>query len=130
MNEGAGHRRRPRRTPPTSEEVARMREYKTRLERINLVRFKQSSAYRWSNIFNIACFFVYVEVIICFFGPVDYTRHYSVNYTVNYDAPGADARGPVVTHFFMNGVNGRSYDFLVNDVITMPEKRTSFLVGK
>ncbi|MCU0360039.1 MAG: hypothetical protein MUF75_04860 [Bacteroidia bacterium] len=63
---------RPHRVPPDQEEIARrvaLREY---LKVKKLQAFKSSNTYRFLNILNVACFFVYWELILCFFGPCHY----------------------------------------------------------
>jgi hypothetical protein len=70
MHDDKPHR--PQRIPPDQEEIARrvaLREY---LKVKKLKSFKASKTYRILNLLNVCCFFVYWELILCFFGPCLY----------------------------------------------------------
>src|ERR1041385_3817490 len=82
--ENAGHRKRPRRIPLSHDEVAEIIAYKKRKEHERLTRFKKSRQYKILNIFNLACFFIYFELLFCFYGPCVYENLIAIGVEANY----------------------------------------------
>jgi hypothetical protein len=122
--------KRPRRTPLTHEEVATVIELKKRREHIKLLKLKRSGAYKIQNIFNVACFFIFCELIFCYFGPCHYQLHYSENVVATL---GMEAKGdgtPIVSEIDMICAHGKTYKFIIDDYIELPPKLTTFVVGK
>jgi hypothetical protein len=126
---GAENRRRRRRPAMTTEELATLIEYKKRLERMKLAKFKQTSRFRIYNIFNIICAFIYFEIVFCYFGPAAYERHYSTRLTPHF---GQDAitQKPIVTDIEILTTEGREYRLVLNENISVPPVGASFVVGK
>jgi hypothetical protein len=123
-------KKRPRRVPLTPEEVAhviavkRWREFKKR------ERFKKTKPFKVLNLFNIACFFIYFELLFCSFGPCNYEVHYSHKLTPRYGFSYQDNGMPVIADIDVLGVNGITYNFVIDDFIEVPPKRIKFLIGK
>src|SRR5687767_2284773 len=69
------NRKRLRRTPLSSEEVANIIAFKKRRELLILQKLKKSKIYKFLNIINIACFFIYLEILFCFLGPCIIQKH-------------------------------------------------------
>jgi hypothetical protein len=122
-------KKRPPRIPKTPEEVAeivllkRLREYK------KLELFKKSLFYKVFNIFCVACFFIYCELIICFLGPCHYTKHFSKNIAAEYNREIVNGER-MVSSLRVIDVSGKQYKLIVEEFIDVPEKISAFMVGK
>ncbi|MEI8136896.1 MAG: hypothetical protein WCH21_06180 [Bacteroidota bacterium] len=128
MNE-EGKKRAPR-TPLTPEEVAELVEIKKIREYNKLQKLKESFRYKFLNIFNVFCFFVFCELIISFYGPCHSQIHYSKNVLVTFsdkiDENGKRRIGDIV----MIDVNDNHYKLIVDEFIEAPEKYSAFRVCK
>ncbi len=63
-----GKNRRPHRTPPDPEELARRLARREQLRIYKLQIFKSSLTFKVFNLLNVCCFFIYWELIFCFWG--------------------------------------------------------------
>jgi hypothetical protein len=127
---GPENKKRPRRTPLSSEEVANFIALRKRRELIKLQKFKKSLSYKILNSFNIVCFFIYFELLFCFLGPCNYSLHYASRIEPKYgDSFQKDGR-PIVAEIDVYGVSGEKYNFVVEEFIKVPTGVTKFLVGK
>lgn len=127
---GQGDKKRPPRIPLTPEEVANLITIKRSREFKKLLKFKKSFTYKFLNIFNVFCFFIYWELLFCFLGPCNYQTHFSQYLSVKLgDKVGADGK-KIVTEIKIKGVNGQDYKIAVNDFIERPTQKISFQVGK
>lgn len=126
---GQESRKRPPRVPLSQEEVAQLIAYKKLREARRLARFRRSPAYKLFNLFNIACFFAYWEVIFCFLGPCNYQTHYALSVRSHHDDE-QNAQGKRITRALdIKGANGRAYEFVINGFIETPERYSEFSVG-
>lgn len=121
-------RKRPARVPLTQEELAQVIAYKKIREARRLQRFRRSAIYKIFNVFNIACFFMYWELLFCFLGPCHYQTHYSRSVRTYHGDDFLRGRR-VTTELDLVGVSGREYKFLVNDFIETPPRFAAFRVG-
>ena len=124
------HARRPKRNPLTAEEVAEIIALKKRRAHVRLHRFKRTRAYKMLNIFNIACFFVYLELLICFYGPCLYTEHQSSKLTVNYSERFNDDGKQLVSDIEIEAISGKKYRFVVNEAREIPPDDFVFYTGE
>jgi hypothetical protein len=128
---GGEHARRPKRNPLTAEEVAEIIALKKRRAHVRLHRFKRTRAYKLLNIFNIACFFIYLELLICFYGPCLFTEHQSRKLTVNYseifDEPGKQRVSDIEIEA---APSGAIYRFVVNEPREIPPDDVIFYTGE
>lgn len=122
-------KKRPPRIPKTPEEVAELVLLKKIRESKKLERFKKSVFYRCGNVFNIICFFIYCELIICFFGPCNYETHYSRNMITEYGEPGKNG-DQIVTQVKIVGVNNEKYTLNVYDFIERPKPFSAYTLGR
>jgi hypothetical protein len=116
----AEHARRPRRNPLTAEEVAEIIALKKRRAHARLHLFKRTRAYKVLNIFNVACFFIYLEVLICFYGPCLFTEHQAQKLTVNYSEKFNEAGKQLVSDIEIEALSGGKYRFVVNEAREIP----------
>lgn len=122
-------KKRPPRIPKTPEEVAELVLLKKVREHKKLERFKSTFYYKLLNVFNIACFCVYCELIICFFGPCRYETHYSKNMITEYGEARADGER-IVTKITVVGQNNEKYCLNVNEFISPPEPHSTYFLGR
>jgi hypothetical protein len=122
-------RKRPKRNPLSGEEVAHIIAHKKKGEIEKRRKFKATLECRLQNLFNLACFFIYVELFFCYFGPCNYQTHYSVQVTARYGEH--DSRGlPVISDLNIVCAGGQNYDFIVEDRVQVPERFSSFEIGR
>lgn len=122
--------KRPPRIPRTPEEVEESVLLKKIRDHAKLAKFKKTFVFKAFNIFNIICFFIYCELIMCFIGPCHYQTHYSRSVSAEHGREKNDYGDRAVSVVKITGVNGIHYRFLVNDFIEVPEKFSRFNVGK
>jgi hypothetical protein len=119
---------RKRRIPLTPEEVAGVIEFKKRRDHIRLIKLKKSWRYKAQNVFNIICFFIFCELVFCYWGPSRATEYEATAVRAAY---GADAKGdgtPIVGEIEFETAKGKHYKLLVNDYVQLPEKGTIFQI--
>lgn len=127
----AGERKRSARVPLSAEEVAQFILIKKLREAKKLAKYKQTTSYKANNVFNIICFFIYWEVVFCFFGFCHYQTHYSAKVNVKYGKEINALGYRIVSDVDVTGVNGRGYTFVVNDYLTpVPTKYSIYKIGK
>ncbi|MDX2174306.1 MAG: hypothetical protein SFY56_14490 [Bacteroidota bacterium] len=126
-NEG---KKRPPRNPLSPEEVADFITVKRLREQLKLQRFKKTKRFKYLNVFNIVCFFIYCELLICFFSPCHYRTHFSKKVVVEYGHELNNYNQLKIAHLKITDVNDNFYQFIVNDFIEVPETYSSFSVGK
>lgn len=123
-------KKRPRRTPLSPEEVAHLVAVKKWRAFKKLEKLKKSRTFKALNIFNIACLFVYLELLFCYFGPCNYTAHYSYNTKARYGHIYDKSGRPVVSDIDVYGVDGIVYNFVIDDFVEIPPRQIRFLAGK
>src|ERR1700748_568655 len=111
----AEERKRPPRTPLSPEEVAQIVSLKKMRNAKKLATFKRSGLYKYCNIFNIICFFIYWELLLCFMGPCHYQTHYSKGMRIKRGDAINVAGRRIITKATVSGVNDEKYVFAVND---------------
>lgn len=119
-----------RRIPFTAEEVEQLRTIKKMREYRKLAAFKKTTEYKVLNFFVITCCFIYLELLFCYFGPCHYQAHYSYQVIPKYGYSYAKDFEPIVSELKVIGVNGKEYEFIINDFINIPQQRMRFVVGK
>lgn len=122
--------KRPRRNPLTSEEVSNIIAFRKKKELVALRKLKKSRYFKIYNIFNIACIFIYLEILFCYFGPCHYQEHHSTNIMVHYGSAPAVAGKLFVSDIELKEASGKIYKFIIEECITAPDRNLSFIVGK
>lgn len=122
--------KRPRRIPRTSEEVNEFIAYRKRKERLALASFKKTTIFKILNICNVLCIFVFVQIVFCYLGPCHYQTHYTyhVNSRIGREfKPNGQAN---ISELDLYALDGNMYTVVINDFIKVPDKFTSFKIGK
>ncbi len=121
--------KRHKRTPFSQEEVSEMIALRKKRAHIKLLRFRKSKGYLVMNIFNLACIFIYIEILFCFFGPTD--KEY-LNYTEIHPKYRARSVGPhhLISSMDVVAANGYTYNFLVKDDRTIPGTSGEMVMGQ
>ncbi|MEI6020143.1 MAG: hypothetical protein WCR21_03370 [Bacteroidota bacterium] len=77
----------------------------------------------------MCCFFIFWELILCFFGPCKYQIHFSERvypkYGTEYDANNK----PIVTELKILDVNNHLHHLVVNEFIQVPPHYSRFILG-
>jgi len=121
--------KRPRRNPLTSEEVSHIIAHKKKKELVTLERLKKTRYFKVYNIFNILCIFIYLEVLLCYFGPCHYQQHYSTSVVPHYGS-GKSVNGKLFISDIDVSEGRMVYKFIIEDVIEVPAKTVRFVIGK
>ena len=127
---GDERKKRPPRVPLTAEEVAEWVTVKKIREQIKLQRFKKTKRFKYLNVFNVACFFIYLELLICFYTNCNYKTQYSKKLEVEYWNERNSYNQSKVSHIKVTDVNDNFYLFVINDYMEVPSKYCAFTVGK
>lgn len=122
-------KKRPRRIPFTPEEVAAIIAAKKRREQMVLSQLKKSLSFKLQNFFNVCCFFIYWEILICFLGPANYFTHYYTSMEPRYGESFNSNGKPILESIIFNGVNGQHYEMMVYAFEPLPPKRGAFMVA-
>lgn len=125
----AGANKRVKRTPLSREELAQVIALKRRKEHIKLLHFKKSRIYKIQNIFNMCCFFVFWEVVFCFFGPCQYTVHFSQRVYPKYGTEYDTNNKPIVESLKILDVNQQLHHLVVNEFVKVPPHYSRFIIG-
>lgn len=123
-------KKRPRRIPLTAEEVANVIAHKKRREILILQKFKSSRQYKILNLFTIICFFIYCELLFCFYGPCHFDAHFSKNMVVKHGNGPTKNGEMIIASIEITGMNNKEYTLVVDDHIITPAKQSNFFIGK
>lgn len=123
-------KKRPQRIPLTPEELAHLVTLRNRVAAKKLAAFKHTSFYRFCNVFNICCFFIYWELLLCFMGPCHYQTHYSKSMRVKRGSAVNAAQRHIVSEVTVIGVYDEEYKLMVNDFIEAPKNQSAYQIGK
>lgn len=126
-NEG---KKRPPRTPLSPEEVADMVLLKKIREHKRVERFSKTKGYKFFNLFNVCCFFIYCELFFCFIGPCHYQTHYAKTVLTDYGDSRNAQQERIISKIKLINVNDKTYEFKVNGFVESPPKFSSFEIGK
>jgi hypothetical protein len=113
-------KRRPRRNPLSREEVEAIIAFKRRKEQMQFSILRMSLSYKLRNLFLILSFFVFCEVLCCYFGPSRHRLHYTQSVTGRYAAISEKGRGQRLEYLEAVCVEGNSFKLLVSDFVKIP----------
>jgi hypothetical protein len=117
-------RQRPHRVPPDQEEMIRRLALRERLRNKKIHAFKVSRYYRVLNTLNVCCFFVYWELIFCFFGVCHFKDISPERMEVKYRAR-TDSRGfKYIRDINVIWYGGKSDRIIVEDFIPVHESQS------
>src|SRR5688572_30824544 len=121
--------RRPKRNPFSAAEVAEIIASRKKREHLRLLRFKKSREYKIMNVFNVACFCIYLEIILCFYGPSDYEYYSYSKLTPHYRAA-SKGEHDLIAGIDVVASDGKTYNFLVKDDRTVPAAQGEMMIGE
>ena len=121
--------KRPRRRTLTREEVQAVIAFKQRKENIQLHKLKGTLSYKLRNVFLIISFFIFSEVLICFFGPCKHRLHYTMRVAGTYAAHFEKGKGQLLSQIEAICVDGTMFQLQVDDFKKTPPKYTTLDVG-
>lgn len=116
--------RRPRRNPLSREEVEAIIAFKERKEQLKLYTLRQTFSYKARNLFLIFCFFIFSEVIMCYFGPARHRMHYTQTVMGIFDRVYDKEKGQLLKEIDVICVEGSYYKLLIDDFQKVPPKFT------
>lgn len=129
MSKTPEQHKRPRRTPLTREEVQAVIAFKRRKELQQIQTLKKSLSYKIRNVFLVLCFFIFCEVLFCFFGPCKHQTHYTQRVSATYAPVYQKGKGQLMSQLDVICVNGTMFSLMVDDFIKSPPKYTQLDVG-
>ncbi len=122
--------KKPIRKPLNHKEVANLVAIKKYREQQKLSKFKKTNAFKFLNIFNVCCFFIYLELLFCFFGTTNYQTHYSVLVKIKSGNEINLKRERIILQINIVDANLKQYDLIIDDYISPPKKHSTFQIGK
>lgn len=122
--------RRPKRNPLSAEEVAQIIALRKKRAHIRLIRFKKSHSYRWMNIFNVACFCLFFELLCCFIAVCSTAHHVIEKVSYSYGGGYKPGYGPEIAEMKIETRDGRIYELIVNDFTDLPAPGSSLITGR
>lgn len=122
--------KRPKRQPLSSEEVSNIIALRKKRAHLRLTRFKKSRAYRAMNIFNVISFFIYLELLCCFFAVGLPESHQVKSVKLSYGGGYDRQFGPSIAELGLQAEDGRMYELIVNDFIEVPAPGAYFVTSR
>ena len=122
--------KRSRRNPLTSEEVSHIIAHKKKKELVILRKLKKSKEYKFLNIFNILCIFIYLELLFCYFGPCHYQTHKSEHTITRYGSGNRVNGKSFIAEVDIHEAGGKIYKLIVEECIDRPAKTIEFIIGQ
>lgn len=122
--------KRPRRIPRTSEEVNEFIAFRKRKERLALASFKKTKVFKYLNIWNVICIFVFLEILFCYLGPCHYQTHYTYHVNSRIGKEFKANGQAIISEIDLYALDGFMYTVVINDYMQVPPKLSSFKIGK
>ena len=116
--------KRPRRTPLTREEVEAVIEFKRRKELRQLLELKSTWSYKMRNVFIVICFFIFCEVLVCYFGACKHRLHYTQFVSGNFAPYSIKEKSQKLSELEAICVDGTFFKLLVDDFKKIPPRYT------
>lgn len=77
----------------------------------------------------MACFFIYVELTLCFFGPCTYAAHEVSSVIYHYGENAKPDGTPDIADVILTDMAGKHFHFIVDDYVDIPEPGDHFGIG-
>lgn len=122
--------KRKKRMPLTSQEVFMLIQIKKNKELQKLADYKKKRIYKLLNIFNILCFFLYTEMLFCFFGPCNYQTLYSSKINIQFGDEINSQGKRIISKITITTDDKSEYQLVIQDFIEKPISPINFLIGK
>ena len=118
------------RKPLSQKEVANLVAIKKHREQQKVIQFKKTNTFKFFNIFNVCCFFIYLELLFCFFGPINYQTHYSISVKIKTGNEINLKNERIISQINIVDASLKQYDLIIDDYVLPPKKFTAFQIGK
>jgi hypothetical protein len=129
MDQGPNTPKRPPRKIASPEEVKERVMIKKVREHKKIEKFKKTHEYKCLNLVNVLCMCVYLELIICFYGPCKYFVYYNKKVEVEFGGMNEKTRLTKTKLIKINSVNNKLFTLMIDDYIEAPKKFEPFQVG-
>lgn len=128
MADSSGRPNRRARRSFTPEEVQRLIEIKRYREQQQRERFRQSSTYKFYNVFVLCCVFVMAELLMAYAGPVSYIEFNIQSVKPTFGKHWITEK-PVITSIEMNLQGGGSIELITQAMVQLPEQGDALWIG-
>jgi hypothetical protein len=118
-------RKRPPRVPLDPEVVAGLVWQKQIRQEKNDLKFRQSSIYKYCNVFAVIAVFIYCELLLCYFFTTNNTK-YAIEHVVAYYGDTYKNGQRIISSIEIN----KTLNVRVNDFIEIPKTGTLFKIGR
>ena len=118
------------RKPLSQKEVANLVAIKIHREQQKVFQFKKTNTFKFFNFFNVCCFFIYLELLFCFFGPINYQTHYSISVKIKTGNEINLKNERIISQINIVDASLKQYDLIIDDYVLPPKKFTAFQIGK
>ena len=78
----------------------------------------------------ICCFFIYLELLFCFFGSINYQTHYSILVKIKTGNEINLKNERIISQINIVDASLKQYDLIIDDYVLPPKKFTAFQIGK
>ncbi len=112
------------------EQVAQLKKIKRNKEVKAITNFKKTIGYKWLNIICILSFVIYIEFILCYIGPCNYSVFEINNVNINYSGKINSKQQPQISTLNVTDRQNNITTLVIDDFIEIPEVGSKFNIGK
>jgi hypothetical protein len=112
------------------EQVAQLKKIKQFKEIVKVSNFKKTKSYKYLNIICVLSFIIYVELILCYIGPCNYSVYEIKKIDVNYSGKVNSNQQPLISTLKITDTQNKLTTIVVDDFIDIPEVGSKFNIGK
>lgn len=123
-------RKRSPRVSLTAEQVAQLLAFKKQKEIASINRFKKTTSFKCLNVFCVIAFGIYVELIVCYFGPCNYNIYEVKEINARYNGVLNKKYESQIGTLSITDTQNKLTTLVIDDFIDLPEKGTKFRIGK
>jgi hypothetical protein len=123
-------RKRPPRVALTAEQVAQLLAFKKHKEIASINRFKKTTTFKCLNIFFVIAFGIYVELIVCYVGPCNYTIYEVKEVNAKYNGVLNSKYESQIGTLSIVDTQNKLTTLVIDDFIDLPESGSQFRIGK
>lgn len=112
------------------EQVAQLKKIKQFKEIVKVSNFKKTKSYKYLNIICVLCFIIYIELILCYLGPCNYSIYEINKVNVNYSGKVNSNQQPLISTLKITDTQNKITTLVIEDFIDIPEVGSKFNIGK